>query len=96
MSTLSDAMRHQRIEEGKSIRALGAWLNVSFSTLARIERGEGTPNLYTRIAIMQWLGWNTLAEEAQTTSRQKASLAALTLRVEVLESKVSSIEWQTM
>jgi transcriptional regulator with XRE-family HTH domain len=50
------AMRARRAAEGLSLRALSALINVSFSTLARIERGEGAPDHNSRIRILNWLG----------------------------------------
>jgi hypothetical protein len=38
-----------------SFRQLGRLLHVSFSTLARIERGEGFPDAHTTHALWYWL-----------------------------------------
>lgn len=56
------AIRRKRESEGLSIRALSAAIGVSFSTLARIERGEGLPDNNSKIRLMEWLGPD--AEEA--------------------------------
>lgn len=60
MSSLQDklvkAVRKKREAEGLSIRALAAAIGVSFSTLARIERGEGQPDNNSKIRLLQWLG----------------------------------------
>lgn len=56
------AIRRKREAEGLSIRALSAAIGVSFSTLARIERGEGLPDNNSKIRLMEWLGPD--AEEA--------------------------------
>src|SRR6185369_15722184 len=50
------AVRTKRESEGLSIRALSAEVGVSFSTLARIERGEGLPDNNSKIRLLQWLG----------------------------------------
>ncbi|MDE5445600.1 ImmA/IrrE family metallo-endopeptidase [Bradyrhizobium sp. CSA207] len=50
------AIRRKREAEGLSIRALSAAIGVSFSTLARIERGEGLPDNNSKIRLMGWLG----------------------------------------
>lgn len=50
------AIRKKRESEGLSIRALSAAIGVSFSTLARIERGEGLPDNNSKIRLMEWLG----------------------------------------
>lgn len=56
------AIKRKREAEGLSIRALSAAIGVSFSTLARIERGEGLPDNNSKIRLMEWLGPN--AEDA--------------------------------
>jgi len=50
------AVKHKREAEGLSIRALSAAVGVSFSTLARIERGDGQPDNNSRIRLLEWLG----------------------------------------
>jgi len=49
-------MKSKREGEGLSIRALADKIGVSFSTLSRLERGEGTPDNNTKIRILNWLG----------------------------------------
>ena len=86
-ATLIDAVLLHRIEQGLSLRQLGAVVGVSFSTLARIERGEGAPSLATRIALLVWVGADASAEQAQV-SRSQPSLIA---RVETLEFLVETL-----
>lgn len=50
------ALRKKREAEGLSIRALSSKIGVSFSSLARIERGEGQPDNNSTIRIIEWLG----------------------------------------
>ncbi|HEY7302253.1 MAG TPA: XRE family transcriptional regulator [Xanthobacteraceae bacterium] len=50
------AVKKKRGAEGLSIRALSDAVGVSFSTLARIERGEGQPDNNSKIRLLQWLG----------------------------------------
>jgi transcriptional regulator with XRE-family HTH domain len=50
------AVKRKREAEGLSIRALSEAAGVSFSTLARIERGEGQPDNNSKIRLLQWLG----------------------------------------
>ena len=59
---LVNAIRKKREQEGLSIRALSAVVGISFSTLARIERGEGLPDNNSKIRLLEWLGEE--AEEA--------------------------------
>lgn len=49
-------MKRKRQAEGLSLRALSAVVGVSFSSLARIERGEGEPDNNSAIRIIEWLG----------------------------------------
>jgi len=53
---LVGAVRRKRKAKGLSIRALSAIVGVSFSTLARIERGQGEPDNNSRIRLLEWLG----------------------------------------
>jgi transcriptional regulator with XRE-family HTH domain len=48
-------LRQQRTARGVSLRRLGDLLGVSFSTLARIERREGLPDLHTLHQLRAWL-----------------------------------------
>ena len=53
---LIDAVRRKRETQGLSIRALASEIGISFSTLARIERGDGQPDNNSRIRLIEWLG----------------------------------------
>lgn len=55
-------MKRKRQAEGLSIRALSAIIGVSFSSLARIERGDGEPDNNSAIRIIEWLGLEGEAE----------------------------------
>src|SRR5882724_1671883 len=50
------AVKRKREAEGLSIRALSVVTGISFSTLARIERGEGQPDNNSKIRLLEWLG----------------------------------------
>lgn len=50
------ALKKKREAEGLSIRALSIKIGISFSALARIERGEGEPDNNSTIRILNWLG----------------------------------------
>ena len=50
------AVKRKREREGFSLRALSEVVGVSFSTLARIERGDGTPDNNSKIRLLEWLG----------------------------------------
>jgi len=49
-------MKEKREALGYSIRRLSSVIGVSFSTLARIERGDGEPDNNTKIRVLEWLG----------------------------------------
>lgn len=53
---LITALKQKREAEGYSLRKLAKVIGVSFSSLARIERGEGSPDPNSRIRILEWLG----------------------------------------
>ena len=58
---LVEAVRRKRDAEGLSIRALATQIGVSFSTLARIERGDGQPDNNSKIRLLEWLGADATA-----------------------------------
>jgi transcriptional regulator with XRE-family HTH domain len=60
---LVDAVRRKRESEGLSIRGLSAAVGISFSTLARIERGDGLPDNNSKIRLLEWLGADAEAAE---------------------------------
>ena len=53
---LARAVQQKREAEGLSIRSLAAIVGISFSTLARIERGEGLPDNNSKVRLLEWLG----------------------------------------
>ena len=53
---LIEALQRKRQAEGYSLRKLSTVIGVSFSSLARMERGEGEPDHNSRIRILEWLG----------------------------------------
>jgi len=53
---LIKAIKEKRERLDLSIRALAAQVGVSFSTLARLERGEGLPDNNSKIRLLEWLG----------------------------------------
>lgn len=53
---LVEAVRRKREENGLSLRALAGIVGISFSTLARIERGDGLPDNNSKIRLLEWLG----------------------------------------
>lgn len=53
---LIEAVRLKREAGGLSLRALSGVVGISFSTLARIERGDGQPDNNSKIRLLEWLG----------------------------------------
>lgn len=53
---LISVVRRKRDADGLSLRGLSSIIGVSFSTLARIERGDGEPDNNSLIRILEWLG----------------------------------------
>ncbi|MBD2246543.1 XRE family transcriptional regulator [Nostoc sp. FACHB-888] len=49
-------LKQKREAQGYSLRKLSSIIGVSFSTLGRIERGDGEPDNNTKIRILEWLG----------------------------------------
>jgi Zn-dependent peptidase ImmA (M78 family) len=64
-SKLVKAVSKKREELGLSLRALSTQVGVSFSSLARIERGDGLPDNNSKIRLLEWLGPD--AEDAGLT-----------------------------
>lgn len=64
-SKLVKAVSAKRERLGLSIRALATQIGMSFSTLARIERGEGSPDNNSKVRLIEWLGPD--ADEAGLT-----------------------------
>lgn len=53
---LIQALKGKREKEGLSLRKLSEKIGVSFSSLARIERGDGQPDNNSTLRILEWLG----------------------------------------
>ena len=65
---LIKTIKKKREEAGLSIRALSTMVGISFSTLVRIERGEGLPDNNSKICPTEWLG-DDAAEAGLTFDR---------------------------
>jgi transcriptional regulator with XRE-family HTH domain len=53
---LIKAVIDKRNRLGLSIRSLSGHVGISFSTLARLERGDGLPDNNSKIRLLEWLG----------------------------------------
>jgi Zn-dependent peptidase ImmA (M78 family) len=91
---LVEAVRRKREAAGLSIRALSAIVGVSFSSLARIERGEGLPDNNSKIRLLEWLGAD--AEEAGLNFDQVAFVhfrAAKNIRSSTVQTLLRAAYW---
>lgn len=88
---LSERIRRQRDATGLSLRRLGAALGVSFSSLARIERGVGLPDQHTLWLLIRWLDGPDVAGTCHCF-RCVSGTPSLLQRVEHLEQRLSGIE----
>jgi transcriptional regulator with XRE-family HTH domain len=83
-------MREKRLSEGLSFRDLSLRLGISFSSLARIERGQGTPSPVSYALIMRWLELpygESLDEDIQRKIKNK-KLAQLEETVDRIDANV--------
>ena len=86
--------RHRQ-RSGLSLRRLGAELGVSFSTLARIERGEGQPDPHTRHLLEHWMrpdqqDTTTGCPRCMQTPREER-LQSLEKRIVMIEAQIQSL-----
>lgn len=89
-----DRLLAARSRMGMSLRQLGAQLGVSFSTLARIERGDGAPSSHTRLLVEQWIdpeGEHPTCHCPQCTFPREDLDSTLRTRVERLEAQVQAL-----
>ena len=83
-----------RHKAGLSLRQLAQLVGVSFSTLARIERGEGLPDMHTRRLLHQWLepcGEHPPCLCPKCVPSIMDRLYALEMRVAVMEQQIEGL-----
>lgn len=86
------AVANQRKAQGLSLRQLGHHIGVSFSSLARIERGEGFPSLDTRITLLEWTGQDASHERSQRDKRFAMTPFEMQAAIEALQARVWDLE----
>jgi transcriptional regulator with XRE-family HTH domain len=85
---LIQLLKEKREAQGHSIRKLSSLIGVSFSTLARIERGDGEPDNNTKIRVLEWLG-----NDAKEAGLQFDSVALVHFRA---RKQVDSVTVQSL
>jgi len=81
--TLIEAVREKRERQNLSLRGLSRIVGVSFSALARLERGLGTPNTHTQDRLARWLEFD---EHSSPNDRNRPT------KFDVLERRVEKLE----
>lgn len=85
-------VRRKRLQEGISLRKLGALCGVSFSTLARLERGTGEPDPHTRERLQRWLDSGEGSAPKIRSPAEEGWLVRMERRVAELETRVAQLE----
>jgi DNA-binding XRE family transcriptional regulator len=93
--TWGQQLARYRRAAGLSLRRLGQDIDVAFSTLARIERGEGAPGQHTKHAVEQRLFPNQTPTPCHcprcTLTPREDRLATLEKRVTTLETQIQAL-----
>ena len=74
---LISLMKQKRQSSGYSIRKLSRVIGISFSSLARIERGDGLPDNYSQVKIMEWRGEEIPSNMEKFKTNKKQSFGLL-------------------
>lgn len=93
-TTYGHQVRSARLRAGLSVRQLGALLGISFSTLARLERGDGGSMPHTRRQVAQWLDPTGAVPPCQCVrcaGPSRDCYALLAARVARLEQQVCAL-----
>ena len=89
-------LAQRRQQAGLSLRRLGHELGVSFSSLARIERGEGLPNTHTRWIVDRWMFPELVREPCLcarcTPTRNESRLQVIEQRLMTLETQIVALQ----
>ena len=81
-------LQHKRQQNGLSLRQLGDRLGLSFSTLARIERGQGKPDRHTHMLLEQWIN----PESPVSCSCKRCDGSQAVDRLRLLEERLVILE----
>lgn len=90
MADLVKQVKKKRQREGLSIRGLSREVGVAFATIARLERGEGSPDEGTKVRLQRWLetGEGSAARDRRQTPQRVSWSAQMEQRVAGLEEQV--------
>jgi transcriptional regulator with XRE-family HTH domain len=89
--TLAKRLKKARLEAGLSTRALGKIIGVSFSSIARIERGEGQPTVHSAERIERWLKDGSQSEPVRRTVNELSRMDRMELKLVHLDGIVTGI-----
>jgi len=89
---LVESALRKRHAAGLSVRRVATLTGVSYSTLARLERGEGSPDDHTRRCLAAWLDDGTKpAPRAEVAPAAEHYSVKIERRVARLEDQMSEV-----
>lgn len=91
MSDLAKRLKRARLSAGLTTRALGKIIGVSFSSIARIERGDGSPSIHSIERIERWLKEGLGSEPVRRTVNELSRMDRMELRIIHLEGIVTGL-----
>ena len=87
MDVFAKRVKKSREDLGISIRTLAAESGVSFSSIARVERGDGTYSPRSERALKVWLGDDvseSLSPQQETAARELGIVIARAFQKEII------------
>ena len=85
---LIDQVKLKRKQQKLSLRDLSKMVGVSFSALAKLEKGIGLPSKPTESRLLLWLNYDR--KSRPHSSSKKAWFIDIEERLELLENKLSN------
>ena len=85
-------MRKRRLADGISIRALAKCIGVSFSTLAKLERGIGTPNPASTERIERWINTGKGSSPAKRNPAEAPWSVKIEQDFDALDERIQKLE----
>lgn len=84
-------MHRDRVKQGLSLRQLAKITGCSFSTLARLERGEGEPDPHTEERLRRWIFDGEGSAPRVRTPGEQSWFAKMELRMDILEVELKKL-----